>query len=73
MLFLETSRIKTSIWNYCKFLIKFQFRIDVYLLFIRASRKEFMDKFFDLCKDAQEEIPSNVIAEILRDYAESLD
>ena len=31
-----------------------------------------MDKFFDLCKDAQEEIPSNVIAEILRDYAESL-
>ena len=32
-----------------------------------------MDKFFDLCKDAQEEIPSNVIAEILRDYAESLD
>jgi hypothetical protein len=32
-----------------------------------------MDKFFDLCKDAQEEIPSNVIVEILRDYADRLD
>ena len=32
-----------------------------------------MDKFFDLCKDAQKEIPSNVIAEILRDYADRLD
>ena len=37
------------------------------------TRKEFMDKFFDLCKDAQEEIPPNVIAEILRDYADRLD
>ena len=33
------------------------------------TRKEFMDKFFDLYKDAQEEIPTNVIVEILRDYA----
>ena len=32
-----------------------------------------MNKFFDLCKDAQEEIPPNVIAEILRDYADRLD
>ena len=32
-----------------------------------------MDKFFDLCKDAQKEIPPNVIAEILRDYADRLD
>jgi hypothetical protein len=37
------------------------------------TRKEFMNKFFDLCKEAQEEIPSNVIAEILRDYADRLD
>ena len=37
------------------------------------TRKEFMNKFFDLCKDAQEEIPPNVIAEILRDYADRLD
>ena len=26
------------------------------------TRKEFMDKFFDFYKDAQEEIPLNVIA-----------
>ena len=32
-----------------------------------------MDQFFDLCKDAQEDIPQNVIAEILRDYADRLD
>ena len=32
-----------------------------------------MDKFFDLCKSAQKEITPNVIAEILRDYADRLD
>tara|TARA_B100000965_G_scaffold397511_1_gene414165 strand:+ start:749 stop:865 length:117 start_codon:yes stop_codon:yes gene_type:complete len=37
------------------------------------TRKKFMDKFFDLCKDAQEEIPTNVIAENLKDYADRLD
>ena len=37
------------------------------------TRKEFMNKFFDLCKDAQQEIPPNVIAQILRDYADRLD
>ena len=37
------------------------------------TRKEFMDKLFNLCKDAQEEIPPNMIAEILRDYADRLD
>tara|TARA_B100000965_G_scaffold246217_1_gene206684 strand:+ start:537 stop:653 length:117 start_codon:yes stop_codon:yes gene_type:complete len=36
------------------------------------TRKEFMDKFFDLCNDAQEKNPLNVIAEILRDYADRL-
>ena len=41
--------------------------------FRSMTRKEFMDKFFDLCKDAQEEIPPNVIAEILREYADRLD
>tara|TARA_Y100001968_G_scaffold64837_1_gene55543 strand:+ start:961 stop:1077 length:117 start_codon:yes stop_codon:yes gene_type:complete len=34
------------------------------------TRKEFMDKFFDLCKHAQKEISPNMIAEILRDYAD---
>jgi len=37
------------------------------------TRKEFTDQFFDLCKEAQEEIPPHLIAEILRDYAERLD
>ncbi len=37
------------------------------------TRKEFIEQFFDLCKEAQEEIPPKVIAEILRDYAERLD
>ena len=42
-------------------------------IFWQMTRKEFMDQFFDLCKEAQEEIPPQVIAEILRDYAERLD
>ena len=37
------------------------------------TRKEFIEKFFDLCQEAQEGIPPNVIAEILRDYADRLD
>ena len=37
------------------------------------TRKDFMDKFFDLCEDAQEKIPTNVIVEILRDYSDKLD
>ena len=41
--------------------------------FRNMTRKEFMDKFFDLCKDAQEDIPPNVIAEILRDYEDRFD
>ncbi len=32
-----------------------------------------MNKVFDLYKDAQEEIPPNVIAKIIRDYADRLD
>ncbi len=35
--------------------------------------KDFSDKFFDLCKEYQQEIPPAQIAEILRDYAERLD
>ena len=33
----------------------------------------FMNKFFDLCKEYQEQIPPNKIAEVLKDYAERLD
>ena len=35
--------------------------------------KEFLDKFFDLCKEYQQEIPPKKMAEVLRDYAERLD
>ena len=35
--------------------------------------KEFLDKFFDLCKEYQQVIPPHKIAEVLRDYAERLD
>ena len=36
--------------------------------------KDFLDKFFDLCREYQEEIsPQNNMAEISRDYADRLD
>ena len=39
----------------------------------RAPIQEFLNKFFDLCKEYQEQIPPHQIAEVLRDYAERLD
>ena len=30
--------------------------------------KDFLDKFFDLCKEYQQEIPPQKMAEILREY-----
>ena len=33
----------------------------------------FLEKFFDLCKEYQQEIPPHKMAEILRDYADRLD
>ena len=38
----------------------------------QSSMKEFLDKFFDLCRDYQEKIPPKKIAETLRDYADRL-
>ena len=35
--------------------------------------KEFLYKFFDLCKQYQEQIPPYKMAEILREYADRLD
>ena len=35
--------------------------------------KDFTDKFFDLCREYQQEIPPQKIAEVLRDYADRLD
>ena len=38
-----------------------------------STIKEFLDKFFDLCREYQEEIPPHKMAEVLRDYADRLD
>tara|TARA_Y100001978_G_scaffold190701_1_gene194143 strand:+ start:500 stop:625 length:126 start_codon:yes stop_codon:yes gene_type:complete len=38
-----------------------------------SSIKDFLDQFFELCKNYQEEIKPEVMAEILRDYADRLD
>ena len=35
--------------------------------------KKFLDKFFDLCREYQQEITPHKMAEVLRDYAERLD
>ena len=38
-----------------------------------SSMKDFFDKFFNLSKENQEEIPHQKMAEILKDYADRLD
>ena len=38
-----------------------------------SSMKDFLEKFFDLCREYQEEIPPQKMAELLRDYADRLD
>ena len=38
-----------------------------------SSMKDYLDKFFDLCKEYHEEIPLQKMAEVLRDYADRLD
>ena len=35
-----------------------------------SSMKDFLDKFFDLCREYQQEIPPQKMAEILRKYAD---
>ena len=35
--------------------------------------KDFLVKFFDLCREYQQEIPSQKMAEVLREYADRLD
>ena len=37
-----------------------------------SSIKDFLDKFFDLCREYQQEIPPHKIAYILREYADRL-
>ena len=38
-----------------------------------SSMKDFLDKFFDLCREYRQEIPHQMMAEILREYADRLD
>ena len=38
-----------------------------------SSMKDFLDKFFNLCREYQQEIPPQKMAEILREYADRLD
>ena len=38
-----------------------------------SSMKDFLDNFFDLFREYQQEIPPQKIAEILREYADRLD
>ena len=37
-----------------------------------SSMKDFLDKFFDLCREYQQEILPQKMAEILREYADRL-
>ena len=38
-----------------------------------STMKDFLDKFFDLCREYQQEIPDQKMADILREYADRLD
>ena len=37
-----------------------------------SSMKYFLEKFFDLCREYQQEIPPQKMADILREYADRL-
>ena len=37
-----------------------------------SPMKDFLDKFFDLCREYQQEIPPQKMSEILREYADRL-
>ena len=38
-----------------------------------SSMKDFLNNFFDLCREYPQEIPPQRMAEILREYADILD
>ena len=46
---------------------------DSTLILCPNLMEDFLDKFFDLCKEYQQEIPPHKIAEILREYEDRLD
>ena len=41
--------------------------------FLSSSMKDFLNKFFDLCREYQQEITPKKMVEILREYADRLD
>ena len=38
-----------------------------------SSMKDFLVKFFDLCRESQQEIPPQKMAEVLKEYVDRLD
>ena len=48
------------------------FTLKKTLIFMSSSMKDFLDKFFDLCREYQQEIPPQKMAEVLREYADRL-
>ncbi len=56
-----------------KFDIRSKIRIGQISLFIFSSIKYFLDKFSDFYGEYQGKTPPEDIAEVLRDYADSLD
>ena len=38
-----------------------------------SSMKDFLDKFFDLSREYQQEIPPQKMSEVLREYADRFD
>ena len=41
--------------------------------FMSSSMKNFLEKFFDLCREYKQEITPKKMAEVLRDYSKRLD
>ena len=48
-------------------------KLNANLFFMSYKMKDFLDKFFDLCREYQQEIPPQKMAEVLREYADRLD
>ena len=57
-----------------KFLLnRFLITLIIKAKFMSSPMKDFLDQFFELCKKYQEEIKPEIMAEILRDYADRLE
>ena len=49
------------------------YKSSIFFINMSSSMRDFLDKFFNLCREYQEEIPPQKMAEVLRDYADRLD